>query len=48
MRTYQRAGAFSVHVQVSDVKFLFRALYFLRVLRIDRASQPKFAVVGHR
>ena len=30
------------------MKFFFRALDFLRVPRIHRTSQTKFAVVGHR
>src|SRR5579863_10104683 len=48
MRAHQRARALAVHVEVANVEFFLGPLYFFGILRVDRARQAEFAVVGER
>src|SRR5208337_827007 len=45
MRPHHRSRAFPVQVQIPHVELLLRAANLLRILRVQRARQPKFGVI---
>ena len=46
MNADERAGAFSIQIKISDVKFFAGAFQFFFVSRIKRTGQPVNRVVG--